>query len=143
MVHCWQWNGLGIAPGGLIEGIADYVRLRTGLSPAHWKKEGKNWDAGYQVTAYFLEWVEDKMGKDSVKKINQALQAEKYEEHAFWGSLFGRKVGDMWNDYLRSIGKDAKETEPETEKGSESKSLAKGTVGQRNEDAHESCFTDR
>lgn len=31
MVHCWQWNAKGTCPGGLIEGIADYVRLRSGL----------------------------------------------------------------------------------------------------------------
>uniref|UniRef100_K4BEM5 Uncharacterized protein n=1 Tax=Solanum lycopersicum TaxID=4081 RepID=K4BEM5_SOLLC len=29
--HIWQWNGNGKAPGGLIEGIADYVRLKVGL----------------------------------------------------------------------------------------------------------------
>lgn len=30
MSHVWQWNGNGTAPGGLIEGIADYVRLKAG-----------------------------------------------------------------------------------------------------------------
>lgn len=28
MTHVWQWNGNGQAPGGLIEGMADYVRLK-------------------------------------------------------------------------------------------------------------------
>ncbi|GLJ24743.1 hypothetical protein SUGI_0473000 [Cryptomeria japonica] len=36
MTHVWQWNGQGKAPGGLIEGIADYVRLTAGLAPSHW-----------------------------------------------------------------------------------------------------------
>ncbi|GLJ24690.1 hypothetical protein SUGI_0472240 [Cryptomeria japonica] len=30
MTHVWQWNGQGKAPGGLIEGIADYMRLSAG-----------------------------------------------------------------------------------------------------------------
>ncbi len=137
MVHCWQWNGLGTAPGGLIEGIADFVRLKSGLSPPHWKKGGENWDAGYQVTAYFLEWIEDRMGIDSVRKINQALQAEKYEEHVFWENLFGRKVGDMWNDYLRSVEKDAETAEPETGKGSQSKVQGKDEVEHWDQKGHD------
>lgn len=39
MVHCWQRNAHGTAPGGLIEGIADWVRLKAGLVPPHWKRE--------------------------------------------------------------------------------------------------------
>ena len=59
MVHAWQLNGKGRAPGGLIEGIADFVRLKAELSPPHWKKEKpEQWDAGYQTTAFFLEWLE-------------------------------------------------------------------------------------
>ncbi|PBP21074.1 BSP-domain-containing protein, partial [Diplocarpon rosae] len=41
MVHCYQYNAFGTCPGGLIEGIADWVRLNAGLSPPHWKKEAK------------------------------------------------------------------------------------------------------
>lgn len=51
MVHCWQWSAGGTAPGGLIEGVADYVRLKAGLSAPHWKKSGEGkWDAGYERT---------------------------------------------------------------------------------------------
>ena len=65
-VHCWQWNALGTAPGGLIEGIADWVRLKAGLRPAHWVREIKEdtkWDAGYQVTAWFLSGWMKRFGK--------------------------------------------------------------------------------
>ncbi|KAK6946046.1 basic secretory protein [Dillenia turbinata] len=31
MNHVWQWSGNGQAPGGLIEGFADYTRLKAGL----------------------------------------------------------------------------------------------------------------
>lgn len=39
LVHCYQWDACGSCPGGLIEGIADWVRLSCDLSPPHWKRE--------------------------------------------------------------------------------------------------------
>jgi hypothetical protein len=55
MVHCFQGNCEGTAPGGLVEGIADFVRLKAGLSPPHWNRapenRGHKWDEGYQKTA--------------------------------------------------------------------------------------------
>ena len=100
MVHAWQWNGKGKAPSGLIEGIADFVRLKAGLRPPHWKREvPSNWDAGYQQTAYFLEWLENHKGPGSVRRINATLQGEEYKEDELWPSLFGRTVEDLFNDY--------------------------------------------
>ncbi|KAF8759861.1 Plant basic secretory protein [Rhizoctonia solani] len=39
VVHCFQHDAQGTAPGGLIEGVADFVRLRAGFAPPHWKRE--------------------------------------------------------------------------------------------------------
>ena len=48
LVHCFQWAANGTCPGGLIEGVADWVRLRAGLGAKHWKREaGGKWDGGY------------------------------------------------------------------------------------------------
>ena len=60
MTHVWQWDGNGEANGGLIEGIADYMRLKAGYVPSHWVKpgQGDRWDRGYDVTAYFLDYCE-------------------------------------------------------------------------------------
>ncbi|KAJ1700716.1 hypothetical protein LUZ63_000495 [Rhynchospora breviuscula] len=46
MTRVWQWNGQGKAPGGLIEGIADFVRLKANYAPSHWVKpgQGDRWD---------------------------------------------------------------------------------------------------
>ena len=111
MVHCWQWNALGTAPVGLIEGVADFVRLKADLSPPHWKKEGGGqWDAGYQHTGYFLDWIENTCGEGSVRKINQALKDRKYEEDVFWEQLFGKKVNLLWKEYEGSLDEEQKMT---------------------------------
>ena len=103
MVHAWQWNALGSAPGGLIEGIADWVRGEAGLAPPHWKEEpADRWDAGYQHTGYFLQWIESEFGKGSVRKINAALQDRKYDD-SIWDSLFGKSVQALWETYKSEL----------------------------------------
>lgn len=106
LVHCYQWDAHGTAPGGLIEGIADWVRLNCDLSPPHWKREVKvddPWDKGYQHTAYFLQYLEGKFGEGTVRRINERLRSTKeYEEGEFWVSLLGQGVEDLWFEYCAS-----------------------------------------
>ncbi|KAH8166237.1 hypothetical protein CIB48_g2000 [Xylaria polymorpha] len=102
LVHCYQYNGHGHAPGGLIEGIADWVRLGAGLAPPHWRKgdevKGK-WDAGYQHTAYFLQYLEERFGEGTVRRVNEGLRTTKYEEQSFWTRVLGRPIEQLWDDY--------------------------------------------
>jgi hypothetical protein len=100
MVHCYQYNAQGTCPGGLIEGIADWVRLNSNLSPPHWKREtsGK-WDAGYQHTGYFLDYLEKRYGDGTISRMNNKLRTGKYHEKAFWTELLGRPVEQLWGDY--------------------------------------------
>jgi hypothetical protein len=85
MVHCYQYNAFGTCPGGLIEGIADWVRLNAELSPPHWKREASGkWDAGYQHTGYFLEYLENRFGTGLIRRMNEKLRIERYEEKRFW-----------------------------------------------------------
>jgi len=109
MVHCYQHNAQGTCPGGLIEGIADWVRLNSDLSPPHWKKEAKGkWDAGYQHTGYFLEYLDKRYGEGFVRRLNEKLRVEKYEEKAFWTELCGRPVEHLWKDYQQKLEEDLK-----------------------------------
>ncbi|KAL8719552.1 MAG: hypothetical protein Q9225_003451 [Loekoesia sp. 1 TL-2023] len=104
MVHCWQWSAYGTAPSGLIEGIADFVRLKAGLSPPHWKEERSDkWDQGYQHTGYFLDWVETQYGEGSVRRVNEALMNKRYDEEAFWTGLFGKGVHELWKEYSETL----------------------------------------
>ena len=117
MVHCWQWNAQGTCPTGLIEGIADFVRLKAGLDPPHWEKvKPGSWDSGYQHTAYFLEWLEGLKGEGTVKRLNQLLRGTKYVEEKFWIDLVGQSVQDLWQGYKESMGWNDKEEKEEREK---------------------------
>ncbi|KAG8721550.1 hypothetical protein FRC08_012215 [Ceratobasidium sp. 394] len=103
VVHCFQYNGQGTAPGGLIEGVADFVRLRAGLSPPHWRRDtGGRWDAGYEKTGFFLDWLEVTKGAGTVRRINLALRDTKYHEEAFWKGVLGERVTELWEQYTRS-----------------------------------------
>ena len=113
MVHVWQWNGQHTCNGGLIEGVADWVRLKAVLGPPHWRKRSKDceWDGGYDVTAYFLEWLEEEFGEDVVVRLNQRLR-EKYVEEKFWTELCdGQDVKLLWARYVSALGEEGDEKE--------------------------------
>ncbi|KGO68254.1 Uncharacterized protein family, basic secretory protein [Penicillium italicum] len=128
LVHCYQHTAppsthensdeqIPGPPGGLIEGIADFVRLKAGLEPPHWKRplsaaeRPPKWDMGYQHTAYFLAWLEDfRVGRGAVGMLNDRLlrvgyigegEGENVDKQGigFWKGLFGVGVGELWEEY--------------------------------------------
>jgi len=117
-VHTLQNDGAGTAPSGLIEGIADYVRLRAGLGAAHWKRPGRRaevqgvyeWDAGYERTAFFLEWLEGReggKGSGTVGRMNEWLRVGRYDDgddgDGFWREVCGEGVQGLWSGYLEWV----------------------------------------
>ncbi|KAJ8572401.1 hypothetical protein K7X08_008912 [Anisodus acutangulus] len=96
--HVWQWNGNGGTPGGLIEGIADYVRLKAGLGPSHWVKpgQGDRWDQGYDVTARFLDYC-DSLSNGFVAQLNKKMRND--YSNQFFVDLLGKTVDQLWTDY--------------------------------------------
>ena len=103
LVHCFQWSPHNV-PGGLIEGIADWVRLRCDWIPPHWNKEfDGEWDGGYQKTGYFLEYLEGRFGEGTVQKINETLRVvHRYDTEKFWHKALGKEVKQLWKDYAES-----------------------------------------
>ncbi|EAQ87997.1 hypothetical protein CHGG_04616 [Chaetomium globosum CBS 148.51] len=93
LVHCYQWDAEGTCPGGLIEGVADWVRLNCDLSPPHWKKEVEG--------AYFLQYLEQRFGEGTIRRLNDELRRHKYECEAFWPGLLGRSVEKLYGDYVK------------------------------------------
>ncbi len=126
VVHCFQHTGKDKPfPGGLGEGIAgkciqlfvlevihsvsasssiDWVRLRAGLAPPHWKEgRGGTWDAGYEATGYFLDWLEERYGYGIVQELNGFMKDRPWEEGIF-KELTGRKIGKLWEFYKEHLG---------------------------------------
>ncbi|KAK6120980.1 hypothetical protein DH2020_045277 [Rehmannia glutinosa] len=98
MTHIWQWNGNGQAPGGLIEGIADFVRLKAGYAPSHWVSpgQGDRWDQGYDVTARFLDYCNG-LRNGFVAELNKKMRSG-YSNNYFV-ELLGKTVDQLWKDY--------------------------------------------
>lgn len=123
MVHVLQWNGQHLCNSGLIEGVADWVRLKAGLAPPHWEQrcEDSDWDNGYEVTGFFLEWLDERFGEGTVVKLNQKLR-EKYDEDMFWKQFHGVEgVEHLWKDYtLAFASKQAGDTDEASEIGTAS-----------------------
>lgn len=62
LTHALQHDGFGSTPSWFTESIADWIRLRNGLGPSHWKKCGegkreKGYETGYDVGAWFLDYL--------------------------------------------------------------------------------------
>lgn len=122
VVHCYQYDAQGTCPSGLIEGMAgtsflptifrralkipsmvDYVRLRAELAPPHWRKSGgDDWDAGYDRTAYFLAWLEDRYGDGTVQELNARMLGVEYDERIFKRTT-GRPVRKLWRIYCQHL----------------------------------------
>ncbi|KAK8624912.1 hypothetical protein V6N13_089798 [Hibiscus sabdariffa] len=98
MTHVWQWDGNGQTPGGLIEGIADFVRLKAKYIPSHWVKpgQGNRWDQGYDVTARFLDYC-DGLRHGFVAELNKKMRSGYNAD--YFVELLGKTVDQLWSDY--------------------------------------------
>ncbi|KFK39997.1 hypothetical protein AALP_AA3G316700 [Arabis alpina] len=103
VVHSWQWNGAGRAPSGLIEGIADFVRLKAGYTPGYWVGPGRGdrWDQGYDVTARFLDYCND-LRNGFVAELNKKMR-NGYSD-GFFVELLGKDVNQLWREYKAKYG---------------------------------------
>ncbi|XP_038888599.1 uncharacterized protein LOC120078398 [Benincasa hispida] len=97
MTNIWQW-GNSEAPGGLIEGIADYVRLKSGYIPGHWVEPGGGnwWDEGYDVTARFLDYLEG-VRSGLVAELNRRLRNGYSAD--YFRQFLGKPVDELWAEY--------------------------------------------
>ena len=92
------------------------MRLRAGWAAKHWRQSADgDWDAGYQKTGYFLEFLEKRFGEGTVRRMNAQLREEEYEEDKlFTECCDGQKVGELWKQYGEELKKkNANEEEKE------------------------------
>ncbi|CAK7330011.1 unnamed protein product [Dovyalis caffra] len=104
MTHIWQWDGNGTTPGGLIEGIADFVRLKANYAPSHWVRpgQGDSWDQGYDTTARFLDSCND-LRDGFVAELNKMMRTSYSAQ--YFVDLLGKTVDELWTDYKAKYGK--------------------------------------
>ena len=91
--------------------MTDFVRLREHLNPPHWKRTpGETWDAGYDKTGYFLDWIEKRYGTGTIRELNESMKDTIYRETVF-KDLTGRSVSKLWKIY-RGNSDDKEDSEP-------------------------------
>ncbi|PQQ14615.1 uncharacterized protein Pyn_32554 [Prunus yedoensis var. nudiflora] len=89
MTHKWQCHGNRQAPGGLIEGIADCLRLKANYVPNRWAKPGdcRSWKQGSSVTARFLKYCNGlQQQQGSVAELNKKMR-DGYSDNLFGFTL--------------------------------------------------------
>lgn len=99
MTHIFQWSGQGTAPGGLTEGVAEYVKIKSKYyHPEGYTKpgEGNAWDEGYGVTARFLEYC-DSLRDGFTPDLNNKMR-EVYKNEYFF-DLLGKPLDQLWSEY--------------------------------------------
>ncbi|KAL3843889.1 hypothetical protein ACJIZ3_001292 [Penstemon smallii] len=104
MTHIFQWSGNRTAPGGLTEGIADYVMVKSNFYvPSVYPKpgSGRRWDEGYGVTERFLEYC-DSLRKGFTVSLNRRMRFA-YSDNYFV-ELLGKPVGQLWAEYKAKFG---------------------------------------
>jgi hypothetical protein len=120
LVHVWQFSCDGL-PGGLVEGIADAVRLMVGYPAKHWVErsypinndrggDSKNipWDVGYDGTCFFLNWIQNNVANvEEFKDVSfiSALNKQcryRYSNNAF-KFITSHNVEDLYVFYQLSL----------------------------------------
>ena len=77
--------------------------MRANLAPPHWTEDrnGK-WDAGYEKTGYFLDWIEIRQANNAalsfIKDLNLAMKDRKFEASVFQ-DLTGYPLKELWKLY--------------------------------------------
>jgi hypothetical protein len=91
------------------EGVADYVLFTT--MERRVGTPGGNWTDGYDVTAYFLRWIERKH-PDFVYRLNKSAVGRRWTPDIF-RAVTGKPVDALWEEYLAEASP-ATMTQPES-----------------------------
>ncbi|WDF70601.1 basic secretory protein-like protein [Sphingobacterium oryzagri] len=103
-MHLVQAYPGGAGPGWITEGIADYVRFVEGVDNAGAKwtlpelKPEHHYENAYRITARFFFWIETKVKKGTMVKLDKAMREKKYTE-TFWEQQTGKTLDALWDSY--------------------------------------------
>ena len=108
VVHLFQRYPTNVTTqtSGVTEGIADWVLVQMGYhyASAHRPADGGTaWDAGYDTTAFFLDYIEKVAGGGTpgfVRALNASLNAATWNASAITSlNTQGKTVTQLWADY--------------------------------------------
>ncbi|KAL1539826.1 hypothetical protein AAHA92_24262 [Salvia divinorum] len=104
MTHIFQWSGKGTAPGGLTEGMADYIVLKSPFYVEGYSTpgQGEKWDEGYGTTSRFLEYC-DSLREGFTPELNRMMREVYLPE--YWNQLLGKDVDQVWREYKAKYAK--------------------------------------
>jgi hypothetical protein len=94
-----------------VEGLADYIRWFLYEPQSHgadlvWMKQRRNlqvrYDAGYRVTANFLDWATRKYDKAIIPQLNAAMRAGKYRE-SIWKERTGHTLDELGAEWKQGV----------------------------------------
>ncbi|TDS13040.1 basic secretory protein-like protein [Sphingobacterium paludis] len=103
-MHLVQAYPGNAGPGWITEGIADYVRFVDGVdnAGANWKlpdlKPEHTYENSYRITARFFYWLETKVKKGTIVKLDKTMREKKYEA-SFWEKQTGKSLQALWESY--------------------------------------------
>ena len=108
-MHIVQAGYTGTVPGWIIEGTADFVRDRYGLTndvngwsiPTGWAY-GQHYTYGYGDAAAFFKWIDAnyRAGQAPIAEaLDDILRAGTYVEPQTWVSLTGLELDALWMAY--------------------------------------------
>lgn len=99
----------GGQPGKLVEGIADYVRWKDGRDNAAAADcklpkldHNQRYTDAYVMTGRFLVWLECKVNRGIVNRLDRALTANQYRNGRIWNQITGKSVNQLWNNYANN-----------------------------------------
>jgi hypothetical protein len=110
--HLYQENG-GSSDGALIEGMADFVRIRAGLYNPGRRGQGGNWDGAYTTSGFFFSWLagpcdyhndgHPNADGDIGYRINALMPDGKSAIQSEIEDTFGTDINTLWNQYQDAI----------------------------------------
>ena len=60
------------------------------------------YDAGYRISANFLDWVSRKYDADLLKKLNAAMRESRYKDE-LWKEYTGHTVQELGDEWKKDI----------------------------------------
>ena len=108
VVHLFQRYPTNVTTqtSGITEGIADWCLVQLGYHTVAGQRPsggGTAWDAGYDTTAFFLDYVEKTAGGGTpgfVRALNASMNTTTWSPSVITGmNTQGKTVDQLWSDY--------------------------------------------